>query len=274
MKNTFKKVLALALSAVLVLALTACTPKTPEAEGITIRVGASPTPHAQILEQVKPILAEQGITLEIVEFTDYVQPNLATADGSLDANYFQHIPYLDWFCEENDLTLVSVGGIHFEPMGVYPGRTATIEDLPDGAVIGIPNDTTNEARALFLLQDLGLITLPEDAELDVTPRDIIDNPKNLVFQELEAAQLTLSLPDLDLAVINGNYAVSAGIQETVLTLEDKDSLGAQTYVNVLVVNAGDENNEAILALYEALTSEEVRTYIEETWADKSVIAVF
>jgi len=274
MKNTFKKVLALALSAVLVLALTACTPKTPEAEGITIRVGASPTPHAQILEQVKPILAEQGITLEIVEFTDYVQPNLATADGSLDANYFQHIPYLDWFCEENDLTLVSVGGIHFEPMGVYPGRTATIEDLPDGAVIGIPNDTTNEARALFLLQDLGLITLPEDAELDVTPRDIIDNPKNLVFQELEAAQLTLSLPDLDLAVINGNYAVSAGIQETVLTLEDKESLGAQTYVNVLVVNAGDENNEAILALYEALTSEEVRTYIEETWADKSVIAVF
>lgn len=277
MKKVWKKTLAVALATVLAVSLTACGKKDdsePTPENTVLRVGASPAPHAEILEQVKPILAAQGITLEIVEFTDYVQPNLATQDGSLDANFFQHTPYLDYFNEENDTTLVSVGGVHFEPMGVYPGKTATIDALADGAAIGIPNDTTNEARALFLLQDLGLITLPEGAGLDVTPRDIIDNPKNLQFTELEAAQLTISLQDFDLAVINGNYAVTAGIQDTVLETETKDGIGAQTYVNVLVVKEGNENNEAILALYEALTSDTVREFIETQWADKSVIALF
>lgn len=281
MKNHSKKALALFLALSLSLGLTACGSAKDSASGdtsggtvTTLKVGATPSPHGDILKVVQPILEKEGIQLEIVEFTDYVQPNLATQDGSLDANFFQHLPYLEKFNKENNTDLVSVGGVHFEPMGIYPGKTASLDQLADGALIGIPNDATNEARALLLLQDQGLITLPENADLNVTPKDIVENPKNLKFKELEAAQLPLMLKDLDLAVINGNYAVTNNIQDTVLVTEKKDGLGAKTYQNILVVKSGRENDEAIQKLYKALTSPEVKAYIETTYKDQSVIPVF
>lgn len=281
MKHTAKKALALTLALSLGLGLAACgkddpssTPDSTTGDAITLKVGASPSPHGDILKVVQPILAEEGIDLQIVEFTDYVQPNLATEDGSLDANFFQHTPYLDQFNQENETHLISVGGVHFEPMGIYPGKTAAVKDLANGALVGIPNDATNEARALLLLQEQGLITLPEDADLNVTPKDILDNPKNLKFQEMEAVQLPLALEDLDIAVINGNYAVTNGIQDTVLVTEGKEGLGAQTYQNILVVKEGNENNEAIQKLYAALTSDAVKDYIQSTYTDQSVIPAF
>ena len=281
MKPTAKKALALTLALSLGLGLAACgkddpssTPDSTTGNAITLKVGASPSPHGDILKVVQPILAEEGIDLQIVEFTDYVQPNLATEDGSLDANFFQHTPYLDQFNQENETHLISVGGVHFEPMGIYPGKTAAVKDLANGALVGIPNDATNEARALLLLQEQGLITLPEDADLNVTPKDILDNPKNLKFQEMEAVQLPLALEDLDIAVINGNYAVTNGIQDTVLVTEGKEGLGAQTYQNILVVKEGNENNEAIQKLYAALTSDAVKDYIQSTYTDQSVIPAF
>lgn len=239
------------------------------AEGTTIKIGATPAPHVEILEQVKPILAEQGITLEIVEFSDYPLVNPAVADGTLDANYFQHLPYLDDFNAKNGDSLVSAGGIHIEPMGVYPGKQTSLDDVPDGANFGIPNDATNEGRALLLLQSLGLITLNDDIGLEATPLDIKENPKNLQFTELDAAQLPNGLPDLDYGVINGNYAIGAGIGDTVLELEGADS----PYVNIVAVRKGDETRPEIVALVAALQSEEIRTFINETYGG-SVIPVF
>lgn len=240
---------------------------------LTLKVGASPAPHAEILEQVIPVLAEQGITLEIINFDDYVMPNIALADGDIDANYFQHMPYLENFNTENDTDLVSAASIHFEPLGIYPGKTATLEELPDGAVIGLPNDTSNEARALFLLEAQGLITLKEGVGFDATPKDIEDNPHNLQFQELEAAQLPASLPDLDFAVINGNYAVGAGIDGTVLVTEEPESDSAQTYANIICVRSGDEARPEIQALVVALQAEEIRQFILETY-NGNVLPVF
>ena len=217
-------------------------------EGTVIRVAASPTPHAEILKVAKEVLAEQGITLEIEEFTDYIQPNMVTEDGQVDANYFQHITYLNDFNEQNGTHLVSVA------------------DLPDGAVIGVPNDPTNEGRALLLLQQEGLITLKEGAGLTATKLDIAENPKNLDIQELEAAQLPRSLDSLDLAVINGNYALQAGLNAAdALAVESTDGEAAQAYVNVLVVKEGREEDPAIQALVDALKSDEVKAYMEETW---------
>lgn len=235
-------------------------------EGTTITVAASPTPHAEILAVAKEVLAEQGITLEIKEFTDYIQPNLATEEGEVDANYFQHITYLNNFNEENGTHLVSAAEIHYEPFGIYAGTTSSLADLPDGAKVGVPNDPTNEGRALLLLQQEGLITLKEGVGLTATKLDIAENPKNLQIEELEAAQLPRSLDSLDLAVINGNYALQADLNAAdALAVEATDGEAAQAYVNVLAVKEGRENDPAIQALVAALQSDEVKAFMEETW---------
>ena len=235
-------------------------------EGTVIRVAASPTPHAEILKVAKEVLAEQGITLEIEEFTDYIQPNTVTEDGQVDANYFQHITYLNDFNAENGTHLVSVAELHYEPFGIYAGKTASLEELPDGAQVGVPNDPTNEGRALLLLQQEGLITLKEGVGLTATKLDIAENPKNLQIEELDAAQLPRSLDSLDLAVINGNYALQAGLNAAdALAVEATDGEAAQAYVNVLAVKEGREEDPAILALVDALKSDEVKAFMEETW---------
>ena len=275
-----KKVLVMLLAALSIFALASCggndgAAENDNAESTTIKVGASVTPHAEILEAAKPLLEEQGYTLEIVEFNDYVQPNLNVDSGELDANYFQHKPYMDEFNEENDTNLVAVAAIHYEPFGLYPGKTATVEELADGASIAIPNDGTNEARALLLLQQEGLITLSEDAGLSATKVDIAENPKNLDIQEIEAAQLARSLSDVDMAVINGNYAIEAGlvVGTDAIATEDADSIAAETYANVVAVKAGNEENEAIKALVEALQSDEIKQFMEETY-NGAVIPMF
>ena len=244
-------------------------------EPLTIKVGATPVPHAEILAVVKDILAKDNITLEIVEFNDYVQPNLATDEGEIDANYFQHITYLNNFNAENGTDLVSVANVHYEPFGIYAGKTASLDDLADGATVGIPNDPTNGGRALLLLQEQGLITLPEDAGLEPTVLDIAENPKNLKIEELEAAQLPRSLDSLDIAVINGNYAMEANLTVAdALAIESAQGVAAEAYGNILAVKAGNENDPAIQALVKTLLSDEVRTYTQTTYADGSVQPIF
>ena len=226
---------------------------TNDLAGTKLVVAASPTPHAEILEVAKDILAEQGITLEIKEFSDYVQPNLVTENGEVDANYFQHTPYLDSFNAENGTHLVSVGAIHYEPFGIYPGKSNDLANIADGATIAVPNDTTNEARALQLLAAQGIITVREGAGLTATVNDIEENPHNVKIQEIEAAQLPRTVQDVDFAVINGNYAMEAGfsVGKDALATEDASSEAAQTYANVLVVKEGNENSPAIQALLAA-----------------------
>ncbi|TAH64350.1 MAG: ABC transporter substrate-binding protein [Anaerolineaceae bacterium] len=232
-----------------------------------IVVGASITPHAEILETAKSVLAAKGFELSIIEYNDYVQPNVALDAGDLDANYFQHQPYLDQFNEERGMDLVSVAIIHYEPFGIYPGKTKSIDDLKDGAEIAVPNDGTNEARALLLLEAQGLIKLAEGVGMEATVIDIVENPKNLKIHEIEAAQLARSLQDVDLAVINGNFAIQAGlnVSKDAIAVEDKDSVAAETYGNVIAIRKGDENREEIKALVEALKSDEVKEYIESTY---------
>ena len=252
----------------------AASTETGSLEGTTLKVGATPAPHAEILEVVKDILAEQGITLDIVQYNDYVQPNNAVEDGSLDANYFQHITYMNDFNDQNGTHLVSAAEVHYEPMSLYAGKVSSLDELPDGALIGVPNDATNEARALLVLQQEGLITLREGAGITATINDIVDNPKNLQFSEMEAAQLPLRLADLDMAVINGNYAIDAGLSmDDALATESADGEAAQAYVNVLAVKEGREDDPAIQALAAALCSDEVKTYIEENY-NGAVVAVF
>lgn len=243
--------------------------------GTTIRVAASPTPHAEILNVAKEILAGQGVTLEVVEFSDYVQPNMVTESGEVDANYFQHQQYLDAFNEENGTHLVSVGAIHYEPFGIYPGKSSSLDEIADGAVIAVPNDTTNEARALQLLAAQGIITIRDGAGLTATINDITENPHNVQIEELEAAQLPRTLADVDYAVINGNYALEAGFTagEDALATEDAASEAAQTYANVLVVEEGRENDPAIQALLAALESQEVKDFIEQTY-NGAVVPLF
>ena len=244
-----------------------------EAPSVVLKVGASPAPHAEILESVKAALADKGITLEITEFTDYVLPNNAVFDGSLDANYFQHQPYLTTFNESNGTDLVSVGSIHFEPLGIYPGKTASLDALADGAQIAVPNDPYNEARALNLLAANGILTLKEGVGLSATPLDIVDNPKKGTIIELDAVQIPNALADVDLAVINGNYAVPAGIIDTVLITEDPASEAAQEFANIVAVRPESKDDPAIAALVEALTSEETRKFISEKYG-AAVIPVF
>ena len=239
-----------------------------------IVVGASPAPHAEILNAANDVLKEKGYELEIKEYVDYIQPNLALESGDLDANYFQHLPYLESFNKENGTNLVSAGAIHYEPFGVYAGKTTSLDELQDGATIAVPNDTTNEARALLLLEAQGLIKLKEDAGLTATKNDIVENPKNLQLYEVEAAQLPRVIGDVDVAVINGNYAIEAGYKVSdALAVEASDSLAATTYGNVVAVRAGEENDPAIQALIEALTSDEVKAFIESTY-DGAVVPLF
>ena len=274
-----KKFLALALAAVLALGVAACGAKeettTNETETLKIRVGATPAPHAEILEAVKETLAAEGVELEIVEFNDYVIPNTSTESGELDANYFQHQPYLTDFNAQNGTHLVSVAAVHYEPFGIYGGKTKSLADLPDGATIAVPNDGTNEARALMLLQAQGLITLKADAGFTATILDIESNPKNLDIKELEAAQLPRTLQDVDLAVINGNYAIEAGLNagKDALAVEDANSEAAQTYANILVVKEGNEQNPAVQALAKALMSETAKEFMNATY-EGAVLPMF
>lgn len=274
MKN-IKKVWAIALILVLALAaLTACGGGSSEeaaggeADGDkVIKVAASPTPHAEILGSVADALQEEGWTLEVVEFDDYVQPNVATTDGDVDANYFQHVPYLDEYNAQNGTNLVSVGGVHYEPMGVYAGTKKSFDELADGDKVGIPNDATNGARALLLLQDNGVIKLKDGAGVTATEQDIAENPKNITIVPLEAATIPASLPDLALGVINANYAIGADLKiDEALATEAADSLAADTYVNVIVVNEENKDSEKTQALVAALQTDEVRKFIEDTYA--------
>ena len=234
----------------------------------TITVAASATPHAEILEQVKPILAEQGWDLEVTVFDDYVQPNLVVESGEFDANYFQHIPYLESFNEEQGTHLVNAGGIHYEPFGIYPGTKSDLTTLEKGDVIAVPNDTTNEARALLLLQDNGVITLKDGVGLEATVRDIVENPNEIEIQELEAAQVPRVIDEVAFVVLNGNYALEAGynVVNDSIAYEKSDSEAAKTYVNIIAVKEGNENNEGIVALVEALKSDEIKEYINNTYS--------
>lgn len=280
MKNS-KKIFLLAL--VLALSLTAfvgCqnnepapveepkeeTPATEEPAKGKITVAASPTPHAEILAQVKETLAEQGYELEVIEFTDYVQPNLVVDTGDIDANFFQHKPYLDNFNEENKTKLVSVATVHYEPLGVYAGKSTDLANIPQGASIAVPNDTTNEARALLLLEVNGLIKLKEGAGFAATKNDIAENPHNIEIVELEAAQVSRVIDEVDFVVLNGNYALDAGLNVAdAVAKEEQESEAAQTYANILVVKEGNEEREDIKALIDALKSYEVQTYINDTY---------
>ena len=229
-----------------------------------ITVAATAVPHAEILEAAKPILAEQGYDLQVTVFDDYVQPNEVVEAGDIDCNYFQHIPYLNSYNEERGTHLVSVGEIHYEPIGIYAGTESDLSNISDGADIAIPNDTTNEARALLILQDNGIITLKEDAGIDATINDIAENPHNINFVEMEAAQVSKVLSEVAFAVINGNYA-GLNAQTDALVSETSDSLAAQTYVNVVVVKEGNEDNEGVKALVNVLKSDDIKKFIEETY---------
>ncbi|BAS29212.1 methionine ABC transporter substrate-binding protein [Limnochorda pilosa] len=241
-----------------------------QAQQQVLRVGATPVPHAEVLEQVKPVLAAEGIDLRIVEFTDYVQPNLALDAGDLDANYFQHIPYLEQFSKDHGLDLTYIAAVHIEPMGLYSRKVSSIEDLPGGARIGIPNDPTNGGRALLLLQSAGLIKLDPAAGITATPLDVVENPHRLRFQELEAAQLPRVLFDVEAAVINTNYALEAGLNPTrdALVIEGSDS----PYVNVLAVRTQEKDAQALQALARALTSDAVRSFLLEKYGGAVVPA--
>ena len=238
-----------------------------DAEKGTIKVAASATPHAEILEEAKPILEKEGWDLEVTVFDDYVQPNLVVESGDFDANYFQHIPYLDNFNEEQGTHLVNAGGIHYEPFGIYPGTKKTLDDLEDGDTIAVPNDTTNEARALLLLQDNGVITLKDGAGLEATVKDIEENPKNIQIEELEAAQVSRVKDEVAFVVLNGNYALQAGysVSKDSIAHETSDSEAAKTYVNIIAVKEGNEDNEAVNALVDVLKSDEIKDYINETY---------
>lgn len=239
-----------------------------------IIVGATPSPHAEILNAAKDALKEKGYELVIKEYTDYVQPNLALDSKDLDANYFQHKPYLDQFNEEKKTNLVSAAPIHYEPFGIYAGKTKTLEDLKDGAQIAVPNDVSNEARALLLLADKGLIGLKEGVELNATKNDIVKNEKNFKIIEVEAAQIPRSLGDVDIAVINGNYAIEAGLKVSqALAVEDASSIAATLYSNIIAVRSGDETNDKTKALVEVMTSDEIKKFINDKY-DGAVVPSF
>ena len=259
-----KKLIIAALTLIFILAFTGCG-KDSKASGDdkTIKVGANIVPHAEILEYVKPILKEKGYTLEIVKLEDSITPNTGVIEGSLDANYFQHVPYLEQFNKENGSNLVSIGAIHYEPFGIYAGRTKNLTDLPDGALIAVPNNVTNEARALLLLAQEGIITLKDGAGITATVEDIASNPKNIKFKELAPEQLVAALPDVDVAVINGNYAIEGGLHVSqALAVEANDGLAAQTYGNIIATVPDKKDSEALKVLVEVLQSEDVKKFIE------------
>ena len=267
-----KKLLAVVLTGAFVVSALAGCGKSTSADDKVIKVAASATPHAEIHEQAKPLLDAKGYDLQVTVFDDYVQPNNVVEGGDFDANYFQHIPYLESFNEEKGTHLVNAGGIHYEPFGIYPGTKATLDELADGDSIAVPNDTTNEARALLLLQDNGIITLKEDAGLTATKNDIVENPYNVDIVELEAAQVPRVKDEVAFMVLNGNYALEAGfsVAKDSIAYEKSDSEAAKTYVNVIAVKEGNENSDKIKALVEVLTSQEIKDYINNTY-DGAVI---
>ena len=267
-----RRIAVLTLVLALALSLAACGKSGGDSK--TLKIGATPAPPAAILEQAKPLMAEKGFTLEIVEYNDYVQPNNSVEDGSLDANYFQHITYMNNFNEENGTHLVNAAGIHYEPFGIYAGKSASLADLPDGAQIAVPNDATNEARALLLLEQEGLITLKDGVGLSATKSDIAENPHNYEIVELEAQLLTTTLQDVEIAVINGNYAIDAGLKVSeALAVEAADGTAADAYQNIITVKEGNEKNEAVQALIEILKSDTIKTFIEETY-EGAVVPLF
>lgn len=244
-----------------------------------ITVGATTSPHGVILEEAKSLMAEKGYDLEIVEFSDYPNINPSTSDGSLDANYFQHLPYLESYNEDNNYTsgvdgyLVSAGAIHYEPFGIYSEKYDSVDDIEDGAQIAIPNDATNEARALYLLVDQGWITLSDDATISTaTIADITDNPKNLDIVEIAADQIASKLPDVDFGVINGNYALSSNVTDYLLVTEAADSTAAKTYQNVIAVKEENKDSEAIKTLVEVLKSDHIKNFITEEFGAFAVPA--
>lgn len=245
-----KKLLAVVLTGAFVVSALAGCGKSTSADDKVIKVAASATPHAEILEQAKPLLEAKGYDLQVTVFDDYVQPNEVVESGDFDANYFQHIPYLESFNEEKGTHLVNAGGIHYEPFGIYPGTKASLDELADGDSIAVPNDTTNEARALLLLQDNGIITLKEGAGLTATKNDIVENPYNVDIVELEAAQVPRVKDEVAFMVLNGNYALEAGfsVAKDAIAYEKADSEAAKTYVNVIAVKEGNENSDKIKAL--------------------------
>lgn len=253
-------------------ALTGCGGK--DGDDKTIKVGASPAPHAEILKEVESELEKDGYKLEVVEFQDYVQPNKALDAGDIDANYFQHKPYMDEFNAKQETELVSIGAIHYEPLGLYQGEKKSIDELAEGDKIAVPNDTTNEARALLLLESEGLIKLKKDAGLTATKQDVVENPKKLEIVELEAAIIPRSMSSVAMGVINGNYALSAGIKEdTAITFESSDSAAAKTYANIIAVKKGNEDSEKSKALLKAMTSDKIKKFIEKKYG-KAVVPVF
>lgn len=270
MKKVF---LTTAIALLTAAVLTGCGAKKDDK---TLTVGATPSPHAEVLEVAKEVMAENGYTLEIKVYNDYVQPNTAVENGDLDANYFQHVLYLNDFNEEKNTHLAIAEKIHYEPFGIYPGKTKSLEEVQDGAVVAVPNDATNEARALLLLEEQGLIKLKEGVGLKATKKDIIENSKNLDIKEIEAAQIPLSLQDVDIAVINGNYAIGAGLSagKDALAIEDAQSeVVQQNYANVIAVKEGNEEKEAVKALIEALKSDKVKEFIDEKY-DGAVVPLF
>ena len=267
MKNTFKKVITVALALTLLGSAAGCKKKAKADDTKTvIKVGANITPHSEILEVAKPILAEKGITLEIVKLEDSITPNTGVTEGSLDANYFQHVPYLEQYNKENGTDLVSIGAIHYEPFGIYAGKTKDLKDLPDGATVAVPNNVTNEARALLLLDQEGIIKLKADAGITATVEDIEENPKNIKFKELAPEQLVAALPDVDIAVINGNYAIEGGLHVSqALAVEKNDGLAAQTYGNIIATSPTKKDDPNLKALVEVLEGPEVKKFIEEKY---------
>ena len=261
-----KKLVAAVLTGVLV-AGTLSTGVYAKDDDKTITVAASATPHAEILEEAKPLLEKEGYDLEVTVFDDYVRPNEVVESGEFDANYFQHIPYLDQFNEEKGTHLVNAGGIHYEPFGIYPGTKDSLDDLEDGDSIAVPNDTTNEARALLLLQDNGVITLKDGAGLEATVKDIEENPKNIQIEELEAAQVSRVKDEVAFVVLNGNYALQAGysVSKDSIAHETSDSEAAKTYVNIIAVKEGNENLPGIAELMEVLHGQTVVDFINNTY---------
>lgn len=280
-KNIIKKAIATAVTLSIAGSFAACAADETDgsilgesSENTVITVGANITPHSEILEIAKPILAEQGITLEIVQLEDSVTPNTGVIEGSLDANYFQHVPYLDQFNLENGSDLVSIGAVHYEPFGIYAGRVSDLADLQEGAVVAVPNNVTNEARALLLLAQEGLLVLSEDAGINATVEDIVENPLNIQFEELAPEQLVASLPDVDVAVINGNYAIEGGLHVSqALAVEANDGLAAQTYGNIIATSSDRADDPALLALVEVLQGPEVAEYINNTY-DGAVVPLY
>ena len=280
MKNVTKKIIATATVLSIASSFAACAADTETEvnanaeENTVITVGANITPHSEILEVAKPILAEQGITLNIVQLEDSVTPNTGVIEGSLDANYFQHVPYLEQFNLENGSDLVSIGAVHYEPFGIYAGRVSDLADLQDGAVVAVPNNVTNEARALLLLAQEGLLVLDEDAGINATVEDIIENPLNIQFEELAPEQLVAALPDVDVAVINGNYAIEGGLHVSqALAVEANDGLAAQTYGNIIATTPEHADDPALQALVEVLQGPEIAEYINNTY-DGAVVPLY